>query len=52
MLTETFPLKPSPSHKEVGSCEDGQENVIGYALVPGCETYKGLGWYGALMQKL
>ena len=30
---------------------DGK-SVIGFALTPGYETYRGLGWYGAIVQKL
>lgn len=29
---------------------DGQ--LVGYALTPGYETYRGLGWYGAVSQRL
>jgi hypothetical protein len=25
--------------------------TIGYALTPGYETYKGLGWYGCVLQR-
>lgn len=25
--------------------------LIGFALTPGYETYKGLGWYGVLIQQ-
>jgi len=25
--------------------------VVGYAATPGYETYRGLGWYGCLVQK-
>ncbi len=26
--------------------------LVGYALTPGYETYRGLGWYGAVCQRL
>jgi hypothetical protein len=48
-LDQRFALEP---HKEdVGyyRAKDGQQ--IGYALTPGYETYRGLGWYGVIVQK-
>ena len=40
---------------DVGSGDMGSyaagELTVGYALTPGYETYKGLGWYGCLIQK-
>ena len=33
-----------------GSFIDQQGRVVGYALTPGYETYKGLGWYGVIIQ--
>lgn len=30
--------------------EDGGD-LVGYALTPGYETYRGLGWYGVIVQK-
>ena len=33
-----------------GSYGDGN-NTIGFALTPGYETYKGLGWYGCIVQR-
>jgi len=47
VLTETFPLNTSGG--VMGSYADG-EVTVGYALTPGYETYRGLGWYGCLVQ--
>ncbi|WP_421736229.1 methyl-accepting chemotaxis protein [Caulobacter sp.] len=47
VLTETFPLNTSEG--AMGSYAEG-DLTVGYALTPGYETYKGLGWYGCLVQ--
>ncbi|MDI1363943.1 MAG: methyl-accepting chemotaxis protein [bacterium] len=47
VLTETFPLNTAEG--AMGSYADG-DLTVGYALTPGYETYKGLGWYGCLTQ--
>lgn len=47
VLTEVFPLNTSDG--AMGSYADG-DLTVGYALTPGYETYKGLGWYGCLVQ--
>ncbi len=47
LLEETIALRADPSGS--GSYADG-ETTIGYAVTPGYETYKGLGWFGCLMQ--
>ena len=47
VLTEVFPLNTSDG--PMGSYADG-DLTVGYALTPGYETYKGLGWYGCLAQ--
>ena len=47
VLTETFPLNTAEG--PIGSYADG-DLTVGYALTPGYETYKGLGWYGCLAQ--
>ncbi len=49
VLDETFPLKCGG--KTQGSYTDGQGNVVGFALTPGYETYRGLGWYGVIVQE-
>lgn len=43
-LGEQYPLKPTATQ---GYYENGQR-MICYALTPGYETYKGLGWYGCI----
>jgi hypothetical protein len=49
VLTEIFRLDTAPG--KTGSYPDGAGNLVGYALTPGYETYKGLGWYGVICQK-
>ena len=46
ILTETFPL--NATGKTGYRADKGR--MIGYALTPGYETYRGLGWYGAIVQ--
>ncbi|HET6146718.1 MAG TPA: methyl-accepting chemotaxis protein [Polyangia bacterium] len=36
---------------QLGHYETKDGNVIGFALTPGYETYRGLGWFGVLVQK-
>jgi len=47
VLKETFDL-----HTEQGAMGSyaGAEATVGYALTPGYETYRGLGWYGCIVQ--
>ena len=47
-LTETFPLKTEDNAK--GNYVDSDGAMVGFALTPGYETYKGLGWYGVVRQ--
>jgi hypothetical protein len=49
VLKDTVILKTD--QKTSGSYLDGENNTIGFALTPGYETYKGLGWYGCIVQK-
>ncbi len=49
VLTETLPLQANQN--KLGSYVDGKGSLIGYALTPGYETYKGLGWYGVVLQQ-
>ncbi|CAN5406238.1 methyl-accepting chemotaxis protein [soil metagenome] len=47
-LDETFRLRANA----VGMGSYATEQVtVGYALTPGYETYRGLGWYGAITQR-
>ena len=48
VLEEVFDLDVSGG--AMGSYA-GQRATIGYALTPGYETYKGLGWYGCVVQR-
>lgn len=47
-LTETFSLRHGG--QKSGSYTDPAGNLIGFALTPGYETYRGLGWYGVLVR--
>lgn len=47
-LNEVVSLQSTGSGS--GSYSDGA-NTIGFALTPGYETYKGLGWYGCIIQR-
>ncbi|MFN4282883.1 MAG: methyl-accepting chemotaxis protein [Alphaproteobacteria bacterium] len=47
VLEETIPLRVSGS---CGSYDDERGNTVSYALTPGYETYRGLGWYGCIVQ--
>lgn len=48
VLTETFNLMHG--NRKSGSYRDALGNLVGFALTPGYETYRGLGWYGVLVQ--
>ena len=45
---EKFPLETS--HGAMGTYIGKDGVVVGYAATPGYETYRGLGWYGCLVQ--
>lgn len=49
-LTETFRL--NTADKENGCYADTGNRVVGYSRTPGYETYKGLGWYGVVIQRI
>ncbi len=49
VLSESFAIDTSGG--PMGSYAT-EERTIGYALTPGYETYRGLGWYGCLVQDL
>lgn len=49
LLSEKFQLKPDASGN--GHYTDPSGNLIGFALTPGYETYKGLGWWGVIVQR-
>lgn len=48
VLAETFPLRTDG--KAQGAYTDERGRVVGFALTPGYETYRGLGWYGVIVQ--
>ncbi|WP_207461698.1 methyl-accepting chemotaxis protein [Azospirillum sp. SYSU D00513] len=49
LLTESFPLKTEGKPQGFYAEPDG--TVVGFALTPGYETYRGLGWYGVVVQR-
>jgi hypothetical protein len=46
ILMETFPLETG--RQAIGHVTAPNGDTVGFALTPGYETYKGLGWYGVL----
>lgn len=48
VLNEIFPLMHDGRTR--GSYVDQSGAYVGFALTPGYETYRGLGWYGVLVQ--
>jgi len=49
ILKEMVSLPKKPKTMDSFTRTDG--SVVGYALTPGYETYKGLGWYGVIQQQ-
>ncbi len=49
ILTERLPL--TTNHQPIGFYRDPLGRTVGFAATPGYETYRGLGWYGCLVQK-
>lgn len=49
VLEETFPLRTAGAPRGTYQDEDG--NTVSFAITPGYETYRGLGWYGCIVQK-
>ncbi len=49
VLSDSFPLDTDQGAQ--GSYTDDPGRIVGYALTPGYETYRGLGWYGAIVQQ-
>jgi hypothetical protein len=47
LLSETVPLRVTSPR---GTYNDEDGNTVSYALTPGYETYRGLGWYGCIVQ--
>ena len=50
LLRETVPMGDMKEPK--GNFSDRSGRMTGYALTPGYETYKGLGWYGVIQQTM
>ncbi|WP_240002509.1 methyl-accepting chemotaxis protein [Oleisolibacter albus] len=48
ILTSRFPLETGG--RDQGFYTDGSGAVVAFARTPGYETYKGLGWYGCIVQ--
>ncbi|WP_084437776.1 methyl-accepting chemotaxis protein [Niveispirillum irakense] len=44
-----YPLKPG--HRDMGYYQAEDGTIVAYALTPGYETYRGLGWYGLILQR-
>jgi hypothetical protein len=51
VLTERFDLVHAAG-KSAGHYITPRNQLIGYALTPGYETYKGLGWWGVIVHQL
>ena len=49
VLKDFLPLQLTAG--KMGTCPDASGGIIGYAETPGYETYRGLGWYGCIVQK-
>jgi hypothetical protein len=49
VLSEVFPLRDG--HGQRGTYVDASGTTVSYALTPGYETYRGLGWFGCIAQK-
>jgi len=49
LFSETIALHTG-SDGARGTYEDGEGRTVSYALTPGYETYRGLGWYGCILQ--
>jgi hypothetical protein len=51
VLTEQIDLATAKGARD-GHYIDAHGAMVGYALTPGYETYRGLGWYGVILQTL
>jgi hypothetical protein len=49
MLSETIALQTGGNAR--GSYQDNSGTTVAFALTPGYETYRGLGWYGCIIQR-
>lgn len=46
---DSYPLETQ--NQAMGTYVDSAGRLVGFALTPGYETYRGLGWYGVLLQE-
>jgi len=49
VLGENFPLQANG--RERGSYQDADGATVSFAVTPGYETYRGLGWYGCIVSR-
>jgi hypothetical protein len=49
LLSEYFPLRHNG--ETTGAYRNERGDHVGFALTPGYETYRGMGWYGAIVQR-
>ncbi len=49
VLTDKIPLKLELGSQ--GNYIDEKGNIVGFSRTPGYETYRGLGWYGVIVQE-
>ncbi len=49
LLSETVPLNTLA--RQAGSSRDALGRIVAFHRTPGYETYRGLGWYGAIVQQ-
>jgi hypothetical protein len=52
ILDEHFPLGKEPGQESGFYRSRDGKTIVGFSLTPGYETYRGLGWYGVIEQKL
>ncbi len=50
VLSETISL--DDRGQPMGAYTNGHNQIIGFAATPGYETYRGMGWYGVIIQTL
>jgi hypothetical protein len=50
ILSEALRLE-TPGGTQSGHYSDADGTMVGFALTPGYETYRGLGWYGVVVQR-
>ncbi len=48
---ETTHFELPPNTADIGTYRAADRSLVGYALTPGYETYRGMGWFGVIEQK-